>query len=247
VCVVAIAGKMGSGKSTFAAALQQEMDKGGNRWCRVAFADALKEVAARIFSYPVGLTKSSWGKESDLVGTITAPRCVSNTSDLMQILHGMTEEQCHVVQGVFEEHYNAEHVRSFTVAQTLQFLGQAVRTADPDYWVRLVETKIEALSGLGYTRVIIDDLRHSNEIAYINRLSESNKGVARIKIVDAGIPVQVYQTRDPRHTSEVELDHYEGWDFIIKNKKTSVEALQPIAAQVAAFIESRGQNTISKC
>lgn len=102
--------------------------------------------------------------------------------EVMQKL-GFTREE------VFET--KPPHVR-----KVLQEYGQAMRDADPEFWIRKLERYIE-----GKRAVVIPDVRYINEVAAIERW-----GGKVIRILHADRPYPLAGTPAATHPSETELD-----------------------------------------
>jgi hypothetical protein len=78
-----------------------------------------------------------------------------------------------------------------------------VRKYDPDFWVKVVNQKIEEL---GDADVVITDVRFPNEAAAI--------------VAKNGFLVRVNRKRkgaDDQHASETSLDDWEPWHIVLEN------------------------------
>lgn len=95
----------------------------------------------------------------------------------------------------------------FTARSLMQWWGTEYRrNQDPDYWVKKALTKCDNYKKL----YVIDDVRFPNEAAGI--------------LAKDGVLVRVNRTNSPTisncdHPSEVAMDEYDGWNYIITNDK----------------------------
>jgi len=97
----------------------------------------------------------------------------------------------------------------------LQWWGTDIRRKefDEDYWTNALRETIEGLAEKEktYEYVIVPDIRFLNEVELIKRY---NGIVVRVIRTIDGEPF-VAEDRDPEHSSEISLDGFEGWDFVI--------------------------------
>jgi hypothetical protein len=92
--------------------------------------------------------------------------------------------------------------------QGLQFHGQFKRTfCDLDYWIHRAHEQMQDEN----TIYIITDVRHINEADFVK-----NNGGLLIK-------VQRETGSNDQHPSEIELDSYNEWDYVIDNNGTYEE------------------------
>lgn len=95
----------------------------------------------------------------------------------------------------------------------LQRIGAQVREIDQDHWVKALYARIlEARPQL----VLIPDVRYRNEVAFIKRMGGR---LLKVERYQDGAPFRD-EGRDPTHQSEIELDHYDGWDWTLQNTGT---------------------------
>jgi len=83
------------------------------------------------------------------------------------------------------------HVRHW-----LQTYGDGQRKADPEYWIRKLDSLIQ-----GRERVVISDVRYPNEVEYVQR-----RGGRVIRVLHAGRPYPLEGTPAAEHISETALD-----------------------------------------
>lgn len=92
----------------------------------------------------------------------------------------------------------------------LQWWGTNVRRhQNPDYWVQRLTAKVALMED--DARIVITDMRFSNEAAAIKSLGGTTIKIHRPNRPDIG--------RDPNHPSEIDLDHY-FFDRTIENDGT---------------------------
>lgn len=106
----------------------------------------------------------------------------------------------------------------------LQFVGtDLIRKKDPDYWVKLLDKRIEQEHP---EIALVTDVRFQNEAEWVHSKNGALVKVVRIK--SDGTPY-ISPDRDPNHPSEAALDSYKDWDFIILGADGEVEALKEVA------------------
>lgn len=100
---------------------------------------------------------------------------------------------------------------------TLQAVGNKVREQRPQLWESLVYWAIEEARP---EIAIVTDMRHLEEAQFMRHL-----GAKLIKIQRFNTAGHPYRdpTRDQYHVSEVQLDHYQGWDAIIDNMENNLD------------------------
>jgi hypothetical protein len=103
----------------------------------------------------------------------------------------------------------------------LQQLGtNEFRAKDPDIWVRILYWTVEELRP---QIVLVPDCRFPNEAEFIKSQGGAVVGVRRYH---ADGSLYLAPDRPADHPSEVALDAYEEWDYIIRGKSGEVEALK---------------------
>lgn len=97
----------------------------------------------------------------------------------------------------------------YSPRQAMQALGDALRGAlDSDVWVKSLARQIE-LSGCD--RVVICDVRYRNEIDWL--------------VQQGGVAIRIERPsslsgNEAAHQSEIALDSFSGWDYIIRNESS---------------------------
>lgn len=109
----------------------------------------------------------------------------------------------------------------------LQWYGTDVaRKQDPDTWVKALDAR---LSRENPEIAIVTDVRFPNEAAYIKQ----NAGyLVEVRRYNTDGSQFLDKDRDPNHPSEVALDDYEGWDFIITCKDGDLKGLKSMSIGV---------------
>lgn len=108
-----------------------------------------------------------------------------------------------------------------TVGELHQTIGNALREADPFFWVKCAFTDYDPNSPIIY---IVNDVRQVEEADFI----KSKDGIL-IRLEGDPAGVRANSTRDPNHISEVALDNYTKFDEWHDNGKQSKENLKDLA------------------
>jgi hypothetical protein len=105
----------------------------------------------------------------------------------------------------------------------LQHYGtNVVRAANPNHWVETLTKRIEAEKP---EIAVITDVRFPNEAQFV----KDNDGVLiRIQRILADGTQYLDPNRDPKHPSEVALDGYGEWDFMVDCQDGAVEQLKAV-------------------
>ncbi|MER5862215.1 hypothetical protein [Kitasatospora sp. NPDC002040] len=111
------------------------------------------------------------------------------------------------------ERAKAEHTE---VRRTLQRLGEAVRTHDPDYWLRLALARVDVAEAWNLPTVVTD-VRHTNEV---EALRERGALVVRVER-----PGHQLSGSAGEHVTETELSAYPA-DVTITNGGTLADLHQ---------------------
>lgn len=107
----------------------------------------------------------------------------------------------------------------FTPRSLMQWWGTEFRRAqDPDYWVK--KTINEIKNDKSNSRFIIDDLRFENEAI---ELLNNNAKLIRIER-----PNNPFTVSNPNHESEIGLDNWIEWHYVIENSSTIDEYVKSI-------------------
>lgn len=142
--VLGITGRKRSGKDTLARTLIEY----GGPWERVAFADAIKELATSVISPDILGTDGD--KEREYQAAV-------NIDDWLPLLSEALG---------FE--LKPRKLRAKSPRQLLQYLGsEYVRSVRPGYWLHQVREKIESAP---HKRFIVSDVRMADEAALVREL-----------------------------------------------------------------------------
>lgn len=95
-------------------------------------------------------------------------------------------------------------------AALLQRVGAAQRERNPEVWISAL---YETVKRFNPQYVVIPDLRHQNEAAFVKAMGGYCVKVTRV-VGEHDTPY-IDSSRDPNHISEIDLDYYDGWDFKI--------------------------------
>lgn len=104
----------------------------------------------------------------------------------------------------------------------LQWFGTDVmRKKNPDYWIRIVEKRLdeEGQSAIA----IITDVRFPNEADFVK---ESGGYLVEVIRVNEDGSRYYDPGRDPHHLSEIALDEYSKWDFVVRCKSGDLDSLR---------------------
>lgn len=147
--VVALGGKIGSGKSSIADMLV------GEGWVRLSFATRLKEIVA-------------W-----LIGV--RPEEINSLKNVRETYYFGTASCCYIARETGLPFEKIEPLLAdrgfFNVRSVLQYIGtDVIRAIDPDWHCRTVRDSI--LSDLG-KNYVIDDLRFMNELEMVRSFDGS--------------------------------------------------------------------------
>ena len=103
----------------------------------------------------------------------------------------------------------------------LQMVGDWGREKDPDVWINIVDKEIG--SSLK-ENLYISDLRYPNEATILK-----NRGFHLVNIIrDSSQRCNNFGTGSRDHSSEISLEKYDSWDFVIYNDKSLVEFHQQL-------------------
>jgi len=165
--VIAISGKLGSGKTTLAELIK----KYNSSFIEKSFAFKLKQIVSIITSCDINQTLTQEGKNT------------------------------------FIPTFN------MTIGEMLQKIGTNVMRDyfDKDIWIKSLLLELEQNDG----NYIISDCRFKNEAQAVKDI-----GGIVIRINRTNNDTALNSKRDLNHPSEIDLDDYTGFDFIIENDGT---------------------------
>ncbi len=105
----------------------------------------------------------------------------------------------------------------------LQMVGEWGRKKDPDVWINIVNKEISNRSSLK-ENLYISDLRYPNEAIILK-----NRGFYLVNIIRDPIPEDSnFEGGSRSHSSEMSLEKYNNWDFVIYNNKSLLEFYQQL-------------------
>lgn len=97
----------------------------------------------------------------------------------------------------------------------LQNMGDTLRNIDQDFLTRRMVEDFEAYKRYGIENVIISDVRLIHEIEYFKRLKDYEVITIR---VNAKTSMRNLNASEKTHHTEVELDNYSNYDYVIENE-----------------------------
>lgn len=194
--IIGISGKYGSGKTTAASIIRNQLFQWGERYCRpiaikqIAFADALKRLVAAATGQPITTFTTEEGKQTLHDGTVQAfdfPEEIpqGDGSSFRECLQ-LTIAAC---------------LQKITYGKLLQQIGTDIwrNKYSPYIWRDIVKRESRGIDFL-----LVTDVRFPEEMEIINYKIRVN----RINRQLSG--------RDPYHPSETALDHFP-FDHVIDN------------------------------
>lgn len=99
----------------------------------------------------------------------------------------------------------------------LQWLGAEVRAIDEEHWIKAMYARIRELKP---RVVLIPDMRYRNEAAFVKQMGGVTLKVERHN-EDGTLFLD--PARPATHQSEIDLDDYLGWDFVLRNDLAAAE------------------------
>lgn len=231
--ILGISGKIGSGKSTTALAVEKLMPN--KAVLQINFGDALKSMLAAVFDFPIDLCYSQEGKLTQIVSAEPV-----SVDTLWQRLCRCTGRECSLafVAKVYQFD-SADPVvllQPCSVGVLLQRFGNAVREEfGENFWIDQLDKHVtnwcalspENAAGL----VIVGDVRFVNEADFILR---DRKGcLVRLNGDPAGVAAA--SDRSKTHSSETALDDYRLFHAILNTELLSRDA---VAKAVCALCEN---------
>ena len=97
----------------------------------------------------------------------------------------------------------------------LQTMGDKLRACREDYLTKRLLEDIEIYKREGISNVVVSDVRLINEIEYFK--NNDNLEVITIR-VNCDDSKRCLTDEEKKHHTEIELDDYNGYDYIIENK-----------------------------
>lgn len=126
---------------------------------------------------------------------------------------------------------NTDSPLEITWGRLMQLYGQKMREIDPNYWIHVFNKYINDTDPVeGKEIIIIPDVRFKNEASYVK-----NAGGILVRING---PSRIEGAtkkggRSPDHSSETELDNYNGFDYVFDNNGT----LEDVELETIKIIE----------
>ena len=96
----------------------------------------------------------------------------------------------------------------------LQEMGDNLRAIDENFLTKRMAEDIKVYASQGIENVIISDVRLLREIEYFKKMKEYNVITIR---VNSEVSKRVLTEEQKHHHTEIELDNYKGYDFVINN------------------------------
>lgn len=188
--VIGLSGKIGSGKSTVAKALETII---GKSVVRLSFGDELKREVAKVYGFNLTLAYSQEGK--NMYCWRPSEPCIDYNPDAVPTIAGRT-------------------VTRITIREALQEYGSKMRKENINYWVEKLHRRILEIAHSWREPMapifIIDDVRHVNEADFVLKdMGGSLFRIAPHEAWNAGAFAQ--------HESETALDHYSKFTDTVKN------------------------------
>lgn len=202
VKLIGLSGKKGSGKDTTAALIQ--------------ILDYLKNESTLLFNDENEMFRY-------LQGMIERHHKYNTLSDWQNVkFASLVKEMCGALCGVSTQLYEYEILKNqpaftngvpFTHREVLQAVGEGMRKLlHEQIWIDALFNKFTPSS-----KWIVSDCRYVNEAEYIR-----SKGGILIRINNPNT-----ESKD-KHVSEIELDSYQDWDYIINNNGTVQDLAQKV-------------------
>ena len=160
---------------------------------RFGFADTLKNMVSEQYSIPRDFCDNPDFKESPL-----PEYPVSSKDSFTSTLHNLLIKEFKPLNDTL--HWTP---RAFCILE-----GSVKRATNPDYWVNKV---IRNILSSDVNIFVISDLRYKSEIETLKKEFGSNLITLRLNRFDS------VDSIDP---SEIDLNDYVGFDFVIENKST---------------------------
>lgn len=192
--IIALSGKKQVGKDTFASVL---INKHG--FNRVALADPLKNLCARVFYLDPDLFDNNEKKDSDI------PRIILDFHDIDAIRNIVENEWGYPVSYEAREGMESLHGEEMdTPRDVMRVVGMMLRdNVHPSIWIELAKKKIKEIKG----KIVITDCRFDNE-------RDTFKSMGAVTVL-------IKRNDDGTSTEhEFDLGHDDEYDVVIRNENT---------------------------
>lgn len=238
--LIGISGRIGFGKDTLAAILQDSLHPEGQNYELVSFALNVKKVVAQITGTTLEQNLSREGKSTAIHAFPFVPH---ECEHIVAIMTGTTFEQnCSLDERIrvppgftktLAEYQDIvrEWVNSLRVGKTLgeyqQLVGQGMRdVVQSDVWVQ------GALRAPAPFK-IIPDVRYPGEVEAI----EQNGGMV-IRLERPAHLITVQDARDPNHSSEIALNDYK-FKYVVQNDGTLQDLKARTLLAITKFVMTK--------
>ena len=183
-------------------------------WEVKKFANNLKEIVSILTGFTVEALEKEEIKNTNLFLSYRLLNKKANTFEVFTSMEDLVERLNHL-RTVYLDVYSAEEVNDLFEQKTISIIGtDIVRTINPDIWVNsLMNNYIsyaDAISGTSeikklYPNWCITDVRFPNEVKAIKEKD--------------GITIRINRETNyvSNHSSEIALDDYEHFDYVIDN------------------------------
>ena len=216
--IILISGKLRSGKNELAKYLEAELEAKNNTVAQDFFAKTLKESSYEDF-------KALQDEINKKIDFIKNKYCESKP--------GLTAA---LDQFKFERANYFEN-KTFITRHLLQIYGNDIfrKRVDEFYWVKSLADRV-ATTKAEFT--LVTDLRYENEIELVRDKLEA------FDLITIRVNRDIERTENMTHASEIALDDYQGWSYIVDNNGT-IDDLKDAANQIINDIKKESQRTFS--
>ena len=97
----------------------------------------------------------------------------------------------------------------------LQTMGDKLRACRKDYLTKRIYEDIEIYKNEGISNIVISDVRLIDEIEYFKNKNDLDVITIRVNCDNSK---RCLSDEEKKHITEIELDNYNGFDYIIENK-----------------------------
>lgn len=260
VKIVAISGKIGSGKTTCCNYLVEK-----HKYVEINLADKLKQIVAELTCTPLdtvykqkehvveGEFKLNAGKMREILQKhlrelYSLPRLmyykfqlqfnnvIQSFANPPKIIQDSDEkEKDSDVPSLYDELIpdNAKLMsRGFSLGKILQVVGMSFRQQfDDQIWIKFLVHSIRTRARDGKCNFVVGDIRMKNEAKYFKKSwMHPFSLVATLIRIERKTEnrLEFVKGRDQNHITEVDLDHYMGFSFVLVNDSTTKELFEKL-------------------
>ena len=94
-------------------------------------------------------------------------------------------------------------------------MGDKLRACRKDYLTKRIYEDIEIYKNEGISNIVISDVRLIDEIEYFKNKNDLDVITIRVNCDNSK---RCLSDEEKKHITEIELDNYNGFDYIIENK-----------------------------